>query len=134
MINDNRPIENSGLIKLMESVKNNNCEDNVNTFFEELVMNAHFLAAVKISELPNDTGDGTLVFENDTDMEFQVLTSKDDKIYYPIFTDWKELNKFIKEDVSTVILDFHNYISLVENNNVSGIVINPFGENMILER
>lgn len=134
MININKPIENSGLIKLMKLVKNNNCEDNINAFFEELVMNAHFLVAVKFSEFPNDVGDGTVVFENDADMEFQVLTSKDDKIYYPIFTDWNELNKFIKEDINTIIIDFDKCISLIENNNVSGIVINPFGENMILER
>jgi len=67
----------------------------------------------------------------DSRISFPILENKDGKKYYPFFTDWNEYRKFDKDMQYTVMAaefkDMENFVDKAD-----GIVINPFGSNIII--
>lgn len=132
----NKPLENFRLNVLLKEVKENQTETGMNMLFEEIVMNARFLSVVFLSEPPKPNEDGKVTFQKNTTMQMPMLSSTGGKHFYPIFTDHDELAKWQKmEKPSTLILCFDDYAAFLEKNEqVEGIVINPFSDNFVLNR
>lgn len=132
----NKPLENFRLNVLLKETKENQTETGMNMLFEEIVMNAHFLSVIFLSELPKPNEDGTATFQKNTTMQMPMLSSAGGKHFYPVFTDHTELAKWKKmEKPNTLILTFDDYAAFLEKNEqAEGIVINPFSDNFVLNR
>lgn len=132
----NKPLDNFRLNVLLKETKENQTETGMNMLFEEIVMNAHFLSVIFLSEAPTPNGDGTVTFQKNTTMQMPMLSSAGGKHFYPVFTDHDELAKWEKmEKPNTLILAFDDYAAFLEKNEqAEGIVINPFSDNFVLNR
>ena len=132
----NEPVTNPRLQGLMRQAAGNPTEEIMNLVYEELAMNVRLLSAIMLTHEPVQKEDGKAVFEQDTKMQLPLLTAPDGSKYYPAFTDWQELNKWHEIlEPRTLLLTLEDYVALVlKNEDTKGIVINPFGENMMVDR
>lgn len=124
----------AGLKSAREHIK-----DITNLIFEEIAMQAHFLSVVELSREPVVNGDGTATFQKGSQMRFPMISTQDDKHFYPVFTDWEEIRKWTNcPSNKTAVLGFDNYAEMVLKDDkaekIEGIAINPFGANYILDR
>lgn len=132
----NKPLENFRLKVLLNEMKENRTDSVMNMIFDEIVMKAHFLSVVFFSQEPEANDGGTATFRKDTVMRLPMLSSQDGKSFYPVFTDHEELAKWQQmEKPKTLILTFDDYASMVlKNEQAAGIVVNPFSNNLVLDR
>lgn len=132
----NQPVTNPRIQGLMRQAAGNPTEEIMNLVYEELAMNARLLSVIMVTHEPVQKEDKTAVFEQGTKMQLPLLTAPDGSKYYPAFTDWQELNKWHEIlEPKTLLLTFEDYAALVlKDEDTKGIVINPFGENMMVDR
>ena len=126
MINIHENTENQRLKDLLKKMYKDNNPKLENEILEEIIMKVNFLSYINSNE--NETNFGNI--------NFNVLTTDDNKIYLPAFTDLEELSKWgIPSNMDTITLNFDNYVEIIlENENIEGLVINPFGDSYILSR
>ena len=125
-------VENTRLKELFARRKQ--CTDNeqlapiMNDIAEEIVMNARFLSLVRTEKAGGDTAR----------ISFALLNDGKGRRFYPLFTDTEELMKWQlaqAENPSTMALAFDNYAQMiVDKNAADGIVLNPFGDNLLIEK
>jgi len=134
-IDVDKPVENPQLIKYFSQLKNNKIHENLSLVLNEIMERSLFLSVIILSEEPKPQTDGSAVFTKDTIVQFPMLTSSDEKRFYPVFTDWQELSKWkVIKSPKTLILSFDDYAAMVlDNETVEGIVINPFGDNFLMD-
>lgn len=132
----NKPLENFRLNVLLKEAKENQTQTAMNMLFEEIVMNAHFLTVIFLSEQPKPDESGTAVFQKNTTMQMPMISNTGGKHFYPVFTDHNELAKWKQmEKPNTLILTFDDYTAMLEKHEAAeGIVINPFSDNFVLNR
>lgn len=138
----NKPLENPKLKELFLKKKSplNNDEFNslMNELCEEIAMNAYFLSVIHMSNEPKQNDDSTSIIEEGTTISFVLIQTTENKSFYPVFTDWDELNKWegLKgTDIKTLVLSFDDYCSMVlDSDKAEGIVINPFNDNFVINR
>lgn len=65
-----------------------------------------------------------------------MLTTVDNRTFYPAFTDWNELRRWNPEEgLHTLILTFDDYADMVAKTETpAGIVVNPFWDSLTLDR
>ena len=126
MINIDEVTENQKLKELLKKMYEDNSSELENEILEEIIMKVNFLSYVNLDETETDFGN----------INFNVLTTDDNKIYLPAFTDLEELSKWgIPANMDTITLNFDNYVEIIlENENIEGLVINPFGDSYIRSR
>lgn len=96
------------------------------------IFKGEYIIPADISGLKLKGNSGNVVdVANDSRVSFPVLQSKDGKKFYPFFTDWNEFRKYDMESKYTIMAggfrDMQNFAGKAD-----GIVINPFGANIIL--
>ncbi|MBP3458128.1 MAG: enhanced serine sensitivity protein SseB C-terminal domain-containing protein [Lachnospiraceae bacterium] len=135
-IDVNKPVVNPRLKGLLGEMKRNQTEYILNLVFEEVAMQAHFLSIISFSEKPVSNGNGTATFQKGSTMSLHMLTTQDDKHFYPVFTDWSEIRKWQGcPSQETVIFTFDNYAEMIlKDPDISGMVIDPFGANFVIDR
>lgn len=123
MININEVTENQKLKGLLKKLYEDNNPELENEILEEIIMKVNFLSYINSKQ-------------EDENVSFNVLSTDDNKIYLPAFTDLEELSKWgIPTNINTLTLNFDNYVEIIsENENIEGLVINPFGDTFILSR
>lgn len=91
------------------------------------------LPSVSNMKEPFEKIDGEVKLKQGAAFNPALLTSKDNKVFLPIFTDEKSMVQKSPSGV-TLRFSFEQCVSIVynKNNPVSAIVINPFTENVIL--
>ncbi|MFV0394645.1 MAG: enhanced serine sensitivity protein SseB [Coprobacillaceae bacterium] len=127
----NTPLTNPKLKKLMGFMQKEQTSESKDAMLHEVIMHAYFLMVILL-EGEQDTQSSIL--PKGTKMQISLITNTENQQYYPIFTDWDEIRKWKAEDnLQTWIVDFDDFVSLVLNNDdVEGIVINPYTENIVL--
>lgn len=132
----NKPVQNPVLRKRLDELAQSPSPEAESRMLEEIALRAHFLSVVTFSEPPKTNADGTATIQKDTMMNFPVLTATDDRTFYPAFTDWSEVHRWNRfESPQTVIFSFDDYAAMVlENEEIDGITINAFHDNIILDR
>lgn len=136
----NQPVFNprlKGLLAAARLKRTQECiKDITNLIFEEIAMQANFLSIIELSEEPVANGDGTATFQKDSMMRIPMISTQDNKHFYPVFTDWGEIRKWTNcPSNKTMILDFDSYAEMVlRDDKTEGIAINPFGADFILDR
>ena len=117
----NNDINKKALIKSMDSWKENNSAENFKDFIQN-VIKYNFYCPIKDN--------------NGTQIIATIKNSKGETLL-PAFSDKNELNKWIKiENKNIKRLNFKQYanILLSEGNTNTGLVINPLGSNIVLDK
>ena len=103
MININETTENQKLKELLKKMYEDNNPKLENEILEEIIMKVNFLSYVNLDETEKE----------DKNTNFNVLTTDDNKIYLPAFTDLEELSKWgIPSNMDTITLNFDNYVEI----------------------
>lgn len=128
------PVRNPELKEAVEEVrKNPGTESSVRLFNE--VVRARLLAPIHLDRPPEfDKESGEVILEKDTEISFELISDKEDNLYYPVFTDGEELRKCdIEEDQQSLIVNFEDLSAMLlnEENKVKGFVINPMSDNLV---
>lgn len=131
----NQAVENPYLLGMLHGEKFRNDDMYFGKFVYALA-HAFFLTPVSMSRNPKSNGDGTAVFEKETQISFPMLSNNNypGKSTLPVFTDWIELGKWADAPkdadgkVQTMILRFPDIVHLAADPGVNGCVLNAFGE------
>jgi len=119
----NKEIRNDELKTAMITLKLQNDKESENYFIEEL-KNAYFL-------VPSEDNN------NNKELTFMLLCDQDNNNYFQAYTDKDEYDKwFDKDNSKEFVLKFDEYANIVisSSKEVKGLVINPFNENIILDK
>lgn len=131
-ITDISPVSNPELIKAINKAKENPDQVNSNRMLNEAVK-AKYLIPIKMeSTLVMDGTKGYGDVEN-ANINFELLRANTGKIYYPVFTDLKEMQKCaVDKNQSSMVVDFNDLAALLLQpmNAIAGFVINPMGDNI----
>ena len=131
-ITDMSPVTNPELIKAINKAKENPNQVNSNRMLNEAVK-ANYLIPIKMeSTIVMDGNKGYGDVEN-ASINFELLKANTGKIYYPVFTELKELQKCaVDKNQSSMVVNFDDLAALLLQpmNAVAGLVINPMCENV----
>ncbi len=145
MMEDNKrielpPVANPGLVIAMKELKEKNTKEAELRFVSEL-RKARFLSPAVI-QVKNEEGEFVTAVEGKSDprntrVNFMMLSQKDGKKFLPAFTSIDEVRKWRKEEnLQNVVSTFDQYLGIItsDENGPDGLVLNPFGENIIMPR
>lgn len=129
------PVANPVLIKLIRDYKQNKEEQVWNRILGEIAMNARFLMPARLPadiKLDSDVAQ----MQAGSRLEFIMITNTAGQKFFLAFTDWDELSKWqVVENQQTVVMGFDDYAGLLSRHeDAAGFVINPFSENLTLNR
>lgn len=98
----------------------------MNTIVGELVMNTTFIA-------PAELGDAT---DGEQSVTFQLIQSPQGTRFFPVFTSSEDLEAWEdRKKTDTVQVTFDGYAELLKNNGtMGGIAVNPFTDNLRIDR
>lgn len=133
-------IENPALIYAMYEMKEKKTQEAEGKFISEL-RKATFISPA-IIEVQDENGnykiaDGSPAKGGETRVSFMMLNAEDGTKFLPAFTSMDEVRKWRQEEkLQTVVTKFDQYINIVgsDPNGPAGVVIDPFGSNIILQR
>ena len=141
----NKPVTNPRLVGLMEQTKfvlmendSQKYNEHMTLVFDEIANRALFLAIIQMDEDKIERkGNGEAVLKEGAVLQFQMLQSNDETMYFPVFTDWEQVrNSPFGENpkLSTLVMPFDQIADFVIDSNAGGIVINPFGHNLAMSK
>lgn len=133
MIDVRKPLENPKLKELLKSVKEDEAREKEEILLDEVSGDAEFLIYIAIDD--EDLIDGKISVDNPK-ITFSTLKTPEGKRYFPAFTDWEELKKGVEEkNPKMMILSFDDYSEMIlETDEIEGFVINPFGEDFLIDK
>lgn len=139
-------VSNPMLIGAIELMKAEDTPEHRNLFVGEL-MQAKLLAPAVLDPVPVSDENGNLKAAPGTKCLFPMLTAKDGRRFFMAFTDLPELQKLQDAEKNhTVAVSFAEYASVMLNGGKGkneskeqesapvGIVLNPFGANLVIPR
>lgn len=107
-----------------------NAADKERTMLNEIKA-AKYLIPMQTTGKTEKTEEYKITFKQGGTMRFAMITNSDDKVFVPLFTDWIEFRKVYNQDEwSGCIFSLSDAIAIGEKD--EGIVINAYGENVIL--
>ena len=121
-----KPITNPELVEALKALHQENTPQNQGKVLGLVVERAVFLTPAVVT--PSARKQATI--------QFQLITTKDGRPFFPAFTDAEELRKFAgQKPVQSVVLRFDDYVSLIQRNEKAcGFVVNPLGLSLTLDR
>ena len=138
----NKTVSNPMLVGAIELLKAEDSPEHRNLFVEEL-QKASLLAPAVVEPAPVENAEGKLTLAPESKIQFPMLAAPDKKRFSMGFTDmteyrkWQEKNK----ELPFFALRFEDYARMLFSkdaqgnvNPASGIVINPFGSNIIVPK
>lgn len=125
MSNQSEPITNPVLKQAMEHMHKGQHSREEQMVTLQLLLQAQLLAPVSVTQ-----GKG------DAQVHFQLLSTQDDRTFFPAFTDLEELKKcFDRPDQQTLVLTFADYAKMIlKDKSAQGLVVNPLGNSLTLEQ
>ena len=130
-----KPIENPELVAALAALHQENTPQNQGKVLGLVVERAVFLTPAVVTPAPPQPGQADSARKQAT-IQFQLITTKDGRPFFPAFTDAEELRKFAgQKPVQSVVLRFDDYVSLIQRNEKAcGFVVNPLGLSLTLDR
>lgn len=118
------PVTNSDLKRAMELMHKGNHSREEQMVTLQLLLKAQLLAPVSVTQ-----GKG------EAQVHFQLLSTQDDRAFFPAFTDLDELRKcFDRPDQQTLVLTFADYARMIlKDKSAQGLVVNALGNSLTLE-
>ena len=131
----NKPITNPDLVNVIKEIKKGNKEEEL--FWEE-IFKAKFLCPInmKMGKTTHKENDKIVLGEG-TSIALLSIDNEQGEHFLMAFTDWAELKKWKQNhNQQTLVLSYEDYQGIIIKNNSAyqGMVINPFGENIVLDR
>ncbi|MBO5340271.1 MAG: SseB family protein [Oscillospiraceae bacterium] len=119
-----QPISNPALKEAIERMHAGEHSREAQMVTLQLLLKAQLLAPVSVT---HEKGDAQI--------HFQLLSTQDDRAFFPAFTDLAELHKcFDRADQQTLVLTFSDYARMIlKDKSAQGLVINPLGNSLTLE-
>ena len=146
-IDVNVPVTNhvlKGLLVEKNNIKDTSSQeyyDCINKIFEEIAINGHFLAVVKINRTQkNEDIGGKIIFNKGDSIGFELIEVNGENnkyIYLPLFTDWESLYiwKDKNDEPEGWILTFDDCCAWQGNGmQIDGIVINPYSDTLFITK
>ena len=115
-------LDNTRLRELMNLLQKENMNQIEKKFFEQLLKSQFLLPVIVKAE---------------DKISLIKITDENEKEYLPVFTDMEnfQLSFDSSSETHTVIFAFEEYYEIVQSDlNISGVVINPYSENLVLTR
>ncbi len=131
-----RNIVNPELIRAANFIFQESSRENIDGRLWQLlfseIFKGEYIIPVDGSKIIVDKNSGNeFNISQDSKFSFPVLENNDGKKYYPFFTDWNEYRKFdMKTEYTIMAASFKDMEKFIDK--ADGIVINPFGSNIIL--
>ncbi len=123
-------MSNEELKKIIEEI-NTHPDEKLAEKLEENLLKAEFIVPVIVQEEHNHDHDHDEEGEHEEEVSMSILPLQDEKgnIFLPVFTDEEEFNKSEKE-MEAVLFDLETIYetALTEQEDLKGIVINPFSQ------
>lgn len=135
-ININGPVNNKALEDAMMQTKANDCKETQNNMFQMLVK-AELMIPVKLDKKPVKHSDQTMTVAKGTRIDFPMIKSVGGNAFTMGFTSEAELLKWSGgKRVNHAVFCFDDYAQLIlqEDSNLSGLVINPFHQNVVFPK
>lgn len=131
----NKPITNPDLVNVIKEMKQGNKKEEL--FWEEM-FKAKFLCPInmKIGKTTQKENHKIVLGEG-TSIALLSIDNEQSEHFLMAFTDWDELKKWKQNYAQqTLVLSYEDYQGIIIKNDLAyqGIVINPFGENIVLNR
>lgn len=138
-------VTNDELLSKWNSFSIKQSDENMSAFLEELIENSH-LITIALSDKPvKAKRSGEIILDDDSQLQFPLLTTPDHQSFQPMFTDWMAVTEMFDawekngqgQDVSRAhglvvrFTDMHEMVA--QNKEVHGAVINPFSDNITLD-
>lgn len=123
---ENTPITNPVLVEAMRVLQAVPTNESQNAFVKAL-LEAKFLSPALI----------TTDSEGKSNIQFVMLSSKQNPYLLPLFTDWPELRRWSHDPgQQTVITTLADIMAMMSHpdSTLNGAVLNPFGENIFLDK
>lgn len=132
---DLQKISNPQLVEALATLHKENTPLNQGKVLDLVLHHASFLAPVILAPVPKGSNVPPQL-QGKTAIQFQLITTKDGRPFFPAFTDWEELRKLSKlKEQRVVMLRFDNYAEMVlKDDRTAGMVINPLGLSLTLDR
>lgn len=133
-IDVNEPVENPNLSKAIDALARDPSEHNKTILLDEL-NKANYLAAIIPDEMKTTEPDvdGNMVIKKNS--LIKIISASDDQgnTFFPLFTDWKEIQSYIKTPVNSWILPAKDaWYMAIKGQEYHGVVINPGGNTLPL--
>lgn len=138
----NKPVSNPLLMGSIELMKAEDTPAHRNMFMSELAK-ASFLSPAMIEPAPTEGPEGKLVMAPGSKVQFPMLTTPDGAKFFMAFTDAAEYDKWQEKNQKfpTFALKVEDYAAMILRRDPKGgicpalgMVVNPFGANIILPR
>ena len=136
MVDVTKPIVNPRLSEALAALHRENTPANQDRALRELMTQAHLLAPVVLTPAPPPAVSGQTTLEQNTAIQFQLISSQEGRPFFPAFTNWGELRKLCgPRDQQTLVLTFDDYASMLQRDSrAAGFVVDPFGDSLTLDR
>lgn len=139
----NKTVSNPMLVGSIELMKAEDTPEHRGMFMEELAK-ASFLAPAAIDPVPQEDAEGKLAIAPGSKVQFPMLSAGEGKSFFMAFTDEGEYGRWLEkapEKLPKFALTIDDYAAMLlrrdPQGNASpalGVVINPFGANIILPK
>ena len=105
MVDVTKPIVNPRLSEALAAIHRENTPANQDRALRELMTQAHLLAPVVLTPAPSPAVSGQTTLEQNTAIQFQLISSQEGRPFFPAFTNWGELRKLCgPRDQQTLVL------------------------------
>lgn len=138
----NKSVSNPMLVGSIELMKEEDTPAHRNMFLGELTK-AEFLSPASVEPAPVEDKDGKLAIAPGSKVQFPMLSTPDGKKFFMAFTDNREYDKWKEknQDFPFFALEIEDYAAMVLRKDAQGnicpalgVVINPFGSNIVVPR
>ena len=107
MVDVTKPIVNPRLSEALAALHRENTPANQDRALRELMTQAQLLAPEVLTPAPPPAVSGQTTLEQNTAIQFQLISSQEGRPFFPAFTNWGELRKLCgPRDQQTLVLTF----------------------------
>lgn len=132
-----QPITNPALVQAMDAMKQERNQKNEVTFVNHLKV-ARFLVPANVESVQQAqaNADGTVELKEQPKVSFILFNNSEGEKFFPLFTDIAEVRKwgdFSKHQLAAISYrDLCQFFQRNPDNAISGAVVNPFGQNIMI--
>lgn len=134
-----KPITNPALVQAMDAMKQERSQKNEVTFVNH-VKAARFLVPANVENIQQAQAneDGTVELKDQPKVSFILFNNAEGQKYFPLFTDIAEIRKwddFSKHQLAAISFrDMCQFLQKNPDNGISGAVVNPFTQNIMIPK
>ena len=99
-------------------------------------ISTNFLIPAQWDKDPSRNERGVLVFEPNTQFQLSLIQNDKGDSFFPVFSSMEQLKKWDQDsEIHSLVMTYNQYMPFVKMalNQIHGIVIDPFGANVLLD-